>query len=92
MNGVWRQPLTIEKALTGPDAAFWGPAIESELRSLIGAGTWEVQRLPPGVKPIGCRWVLTVKSDGRPKARLVARGFIQKHGVDFKETFAPTIK
>ena len=92
VNGVWKQPLTIEKALGGADAEFWRPAVLSELKSLSDSGTWEVQQLPSGIKPIGCRWVLTVKGDGSPKARLVAQGFSQKYGVDFQDTFSPTIK
>jgi hypothetical protein len=47
----------------------------------------------PCVRPITCKWVYKVKtrSDSsfeRYKARLVARGFQQKHGRDYDETFA----
>jgi hypothetical protein len=43
------------------------------------------------------KWVFKAKynTDGslkKLKARLVARGFLQKYGVDFKDTFALTVR
>ncbi|KAL5520686.1 hypothetical protein ACEPAF_2688 [Sanghuangporus sanghuang] len=68
-----------------------------EFISLIENGTFEPVRLPPGRKPIGCRWVFKLKrkADGsvdRYKTRLVAKGFSQQPGLEFSQVFAPTAK
>ena len=71
--------------------------MEEELHALKENNTWEVVECPPGVTPLGCRWVYSVKvkADGsldRHKAQLVALGNHQQYGVNYEETFAPVAK
>jgi len=68
--------------------------MNEEMKSLQKNETWELVDPPPGKKPVGCRWIYTVKykADGtikRFKARLVAKGYTQTYGIDYTETFAP---
>ena len=75
----------------------WEKAMEAEFQSVQKNHTWTLSDLPAEKKPIGCKWVYKVKykADGtidKYKARLVARGFSQKEGIDYEETFAPTAK
>lgn len=68
-----------------------------EMRALQTNCTWDVVPLPPGKKIVGCQWIFTIKhkADGsveRYKATLVAKGYTQKYGVDYNETFAPMVK
>ena len=68
-----------------------------EIRALERNATWEVMTLPRGKKPVGCKWVFTVKykANGtveRYKAYLVAKGFTQTYDIDYTKTFAPVAK
>lgn len=62
--------------------------------SLKENDTFKITQLPPGKKAVGGKWVYTLKSgtDGsdRYKARFVAKGYSQKQGDDYEETFSPT--
>jgi hypothetical protein len=91
------EPKTFREAMQRPDADLWYQAAVKEMEAHIENGTWELVKLPPSRKAIGSRWVFKVKcnADGsieRYKACVVAKGFSQRPGVDFDETFAPTTK
>ena len=92
-----RAPSTLREALAGPDAHRWRHAVQAELASLRECKTWrEVDRssLPRGAVPIRTKWVFKLKRDSsgsvvRYKARLVACGYAQKFGRDYRETYSP---
>jgi hypothetical protein len=75
----------------------WKKSMKKEYDSLVKNGTWKLVNPPFGTKPIDCKWVFKNKyrSDGslkNHKARLAEKGFSQKEGVDYEETFSPTTK
>ena len=51
-------PSNVQDALDDPK---WKKAMNEEMEALQKNATWELVPLPKGMKPIGCRWVFTVK-------------------------------
>ncbi|KFD61465.1 hypothetical protein M514_26361 [Trichuris suis] len=70
----------------------WITAAEEEMNSLRNYRVRELVDLPPGKKTV---FKAKLDSQGRIctyKTRLVARGFSQKYGQDYDETYAPVVK
>nr|GEY66207.1 hypothetical protein [Tanacetum cinerariifolium] len=88
------EPFLFEEASKDPN---WISAMNDEMNALYENDTWYLVDLPFGRKPIGSKWVFKIKykSDGevdRFKARVVAKGFGQKEGLDYEETFNHVVK
>lgn len=91
------EPTTLAEALRRPDGDKYLESAIEEVRAHLENGTWKVVRLPQGKRAIGSRWVFKIKrtSDGsieRYKGRIVAKGYSQREGIDYTETFAPTAR
>ena len=90
-------PPTVSAAMEGGNGEEWTAAMEAELQSLWENEVFEEVDRPAGKKVIGTKWVLRVKTDAsgnldKFKARVVAKGYRQMEGVDYDETFAPTVR
>lgn len=82
------EPQSYKETIATPE---WRSAIEEELAALQNTDTWELVPFPPDKNVIGCKWVFKIKtkSNGsidRYKAHLVAKGYHQEYGIDYKET------
>ena len=73
---------------------LWRDAIQKELNSMNKRNVWSIVpilEISDGRKPIGNKWVLKIKRDGRYCARLVCLGYTQVPGIDFQDNFAPVV-
>jgi hypothetical protein len=75
----------------------WREAMEEELKSMSSNDVWDLVEMLDGAKRVGYKWVYKIKYDfkgkiKRFKARLIAKGFTQREGIDYIETFSPISK
>jgi len=85
---------TFRSAFADPN---WRAAMEEEYAALLQNQTWDLVPRPARANVVSGKWVFKhkFKSDGSLecyKARWVLRGFTQRPGVDFGETFSPVVK
>lgn len=92
-----KEPLDYKEATTCLDREKWIQAMQQEIQSLKENQTWVMTKLPPGKKAIPNKWVFKLKSnpDGsvdKYKARLVIKGYSQRKGEDYDQTYSPVAK
>ncbi|CAI5964795.1 unnamed protein product [Closterium sp. NIES-64] len=89
-------PRSYAEAIEGPYSSQWQVAMDAEMASWKSTGTYVDAVPPPGANIVSGMWIFRVKRPpGSPpvfKARYVARGFSQRQGVDYFQTFSPTPK
>lgn len=96
-TNVLDQPSNIKEVRSSPNADKWLAACTAELEELKRQNTWTLVPRPSNRKILKGRWVLRTKpniedpSKPKYKARWVAKGFLQRFGLDFNETYANTV-
>ena len=96
-SGTNDEPENYTDAVTSTDAKEWKDSMRREYESLAPNDTWTLMPLPEGKKAIPCKWVYKIKEATRAapmtyKSRLVAKGYKQKFGIDYEDTFAPVVR
>jgi len=93
------EPLTAAEALSGPDKEKWHASIDKEMSSMEKFHVWDPQLvdLPPGKTAVDSKLIFKHKTNEQGevvvyKTRLVARGFTQRPGEDFGETYSSVAK
>ena len=92
-----QEPQTYKKAKASPQAPKWDTSMIDELDSLKENETWTLVPRPSHRRVLGGKWVYKLKRGPggeiqRYKSRWVVRGFEQRYGIDFNETFAAVVK
>ncbi|GJS69702.1 ribonuclease H-like domain-containing protein [Tanacetum coccineum] len=87
------EPTSHFKAVKKPN---WIEAINNEIEALNRNNTWTDCDLPMGRKAVGSKWLWKIKYNStcdieRYRARVVAKGFSQREGFDYLETFSPVL-
>nr|GEW98406.1 hypothetical protein [Tanacetum cinerariifolium] len=83
------EPANYKAALLDPESEKWLNAMNVEMQSMKDNEVWVLVELPPNGKTVGSKFALQEKDRHGWKSRLVAKGYTQTPGIDYKETFSP---
>ena len=88
---------SLNEAKRSADWLEWEKAMKMELKQLHEMNTWELIDKPLDAIPITNKWVFIRKRNKigevvKYKARLVARGYSQRPGQDYNETYSPVVR
>ena len=95
------EPKSVQDARNSPDWPEWLNAMRAELSSLVKNKTWELVSQnhlnAKGKRTLGAKWVFKIKrgADGQIlqyKARWVVKGYEQRYGLDYDQTFAGVVR
>jgi transposase InsO family protein len=92
------EPVSYNDAIDSEASKEWSAAMDDEIKSLAENKTWVlVDRPSVQHKVIKGRWLYKTKlnPDGsvdKQKARYVIKGFAQRQGIDYTQTFSPVAR
>ena len=87
-------PTSFEEAMRSAHSSKWLEAMKDEIKSIKTNGVWNLETISKGAKIVGCKWVYKTKHDSKEnierfKSWVMAKGFIQREGIDYNKTFSP---
>ncbi|CAI7898953.1 unnamed protein product, partial [Closterium sp. NIES-54] len=85
-------PRSYAEAITGPYSSQWQEAMDAKMASWKSTGTYVDEVPPPGANIVDGMWIFRVKRPPGSPPAFKARGFSQREGVDYFQTFSPTPK
>ena len=50
-------PTSFEEAMRSDHSQKWLEAMEDEMRSMSTNDVWDLEKIPKGIKTVGCKWV-----------------------------------
>src|SRR5579859_6935756 len=92
--GKYAIPNNLSDIMRSPYRDLWLKSRGIEYTALIDNQTWTLVPCPPGAAIVDSRWTYDIKDEEPPryKSRFCAKGFSQRYGVNYEETYAPVVK
>ena len=84
--------LSYQDVISSPESKLWSNAITREFDSMERLKVWQVVQKPANVSLLDTTWVFKRKASDIFRARLVAKGYQQQPGIDFKDIHSPVAR
>ena len=90
-------PMDYDDAISCPDKAKWKESIRKEIQTLTDMPAFELVDIKDWMNILELKYVFKIKSDAEAillkyKTRLTPKGFKEKYGIDYFETYSPVVR